>query len=125
MTTNTLGKIIPLQMPKYYRAEIDWDTYLKDIVGVSLPKGEPKQVVHLRFYNGRGKYPETKPIHPSQEAFVDLGNGVSETKLHIIITRELKSQLLSFGKDLEVLAPQELVADLKNTAQDMASLYAK
>jgi predicted DNA-binding transcriptional regulator YafY len=118
-------KIIPLQKPKYYKAGIDWDAYFKDIVGVSLPKGEPKQMVHLRFYNGRGRYAETKPIHSSQEPFVDHGNGVSETKLHVIITRELKTLLLSYGNELEVLAPEELVKDLKEIAEAMATLYKK
>ena len=118
-------KIIPLQEPKYYKAGIDWDAYFKDIVGVSLPKGEPKQIVHLRFYNGRGRYAETKPIHYSQEPFVDLGNGVSETKLHVIITRELKTLLLSYGNELEVLAPAELVKELKEIAEAMALLYRK
>jgi predicted DNA-binding transcriptional regulator YafY len=49
--------------------------------------------------------------------------GISETKLHLIVTRELISSLLSFGRDLQVISPNELVNNMKEIASQMADNY--
>jgi predicted DNA-binding transcriptional regulator YafY len=116
-------KFTPLQRPKYYKMGINWDSYFEDFIGVSKPIDGKKETIHLRFYNDRGKYVETKPLHSSQEVFTYFEKGISETKLHIIVTRELVSSLLSFGKDLQVISPIELANNMKEIANQMACNY--
>jgi predicted DNA-binding transcriptional regulator YafY len=116
-------KFTPLQRPKYYQMGIDWENYFEDFIGVSKPFDGVKETIHLRFFNDRGKYVETKPLHSSQEPFVFFEEGISETKLHLIVTRELISSLLSFGRDLQVISPNELVNNMKEIASQMADNY--
>lgn len=118
-----INKFTALQRPKYYKMKVNWESYFDDFIGVSPPRECEKVVIHLRFFNGRGKYVETKPIHPSQEAFEFFEDNISETRLHIIITRELVSNLLSFGKDLQVLSPSDLVSQMNEVAQQMLINY--
>jgi predicted DNA-binding transcriptional regulator YafY len=118
-----INKFTALQRPKYYKMKINWENYFDDFIGVSPQRESEKVVVHLRFFNGRGKYVETKPIHQSQEIFEYFDNNISETRLHLIITRELISNLLSFGKDLQVLGPANLVSEMNDVAQQMLNNY--
>lgn len=91
-------------VPFIPNTEIDFETYFKDIVGVTLPHDhlEPETIV-LRFDAGRFPYVTTKPMHLSQRV-------VSETAHTIALTvrpnNELVAQILSYGDQVEVLEPQ-------------------
>lgn len=83
----------------------DFDDYFYDIVGVSFPPGGKVEKVLLRFTSGRIPYIVSKPIHGSQKT-ISLKEGL--ISLDVIPNRELESIILSFGDDVEVLAPESL-----------------
>lgn len=83
--------------------DIDFEHYFDDIVGVTIPKEEvKKEHIILQFTKNRFPYVTSKPIHQSQEI-------ISEDECTISIdvrpNRELTTQLLSFGPDVEILSP--------------------
>jgi predicted DNA-binding transcriptional regulator YafY len=83
---------------------INFDTYFQDVVGVTLPE-ESLQTVILQFSPERFPYITSKPIHPSQQILSAEEHKVS---LRVIPNPELLSQILSFGSDVTVLAPDSL-----------------
>lgn len=85
---------------------IEFDTYFKDIVGVTIPDETVKiEKVILKFEAERFPYIKTKPIHHSQEVLSETDNTL---QLQIRPNRELEAILLSFGSDIEILSPQWL-----------------
>lgn len=86
---------------EYIPSEIDFENRLNDVVGVSVFPGEIERI-RLQFSKPRFPYVTTKPIHPSQRV-VDEENCVIE--ISVIPNKELEALILSFGKDVEVLAP--------------------
>ena len=105
----------------YTTTEIKWEEYLDNVVGVSIPEGEPVEVV-LKFNAGRSPYIKTKPIHMSQK-FTLLEDGTSEVRLNVIPNHELTAQILSYGDHVEVLKPETLRKEILQKIQTTAKLY--
>jgi predicted DNA-binding transcriptional regulator YafY len=99
--------------PAYKEMDEDWSEYFLDMIGVSADGENGPQEVVLRFYNNRGLYVATKPLHNSQKKLVEIAPGIHEVRLKVIVNRELKSQILHFGKDIEVLSPKSLAEIVK------------
>lgn len=89
------------------------DDYFYDVIGVTIPKNnDGLQKVVLRFSEKRYGFAITKPLHPSQQ-----NNDKERTiTLKVIPNNELTATILSFGKDVEVLAPDTL-------RQEIASIF--
>lgn len=88
---------------EYILSDIDFETYLEDVVGVSVFPGE-KEIIRLQFSAHRFPYVTTKAIHQSQH-IVDVDKRIIE--ITVIPNNELEALILSFGKDVEVLSPPE------------------
>ena len=94
-----------------------------DVVGVSVPaEGSAPDLVQLRFRAGRGQYVRTKPLHHSQQVTAETPEILAIT-LRVAPTPELETLLLSFGDDVEVLAPVQLRARLAARLQAAAGQY--
>lgn len=97
---------------------IDFNTYFKDIVGVTVPEEKPIEHVVLKFGKKRFPYIVSKPIHQSQRI-------ISEEECIIQIdvrpNNELVSQIFSFSPDVEVVAPtwlrNEIIEKIKESMQ--------
>lgn len=85
----------------YIPTSINFETYFDDVVGVTVLDGE-KQTIRLQFSEHRFPYVMTKAIHKTQK-IVDMDNRIVEIK--VIPNNELEALILSYGKDVEVLAP--------------------
>ena len=86
---------------EYIPSEIDFETYLKDVIGVSVLPAE-KESIQLRFSEHRFPYVMTKALHNSQR-IVDIDNRIVE--ISVIPNNELDALILSYGKDVEVISP--------------------
>ena len=86
---------------EYIPSDIDFETYLDDVVGVSVYPNK-KETIRLKFTSHRFPYVATKPIHQSQR-IVDNDNRIVE--ISVIPNNELIALILSFGNDVEVLSP--------------------
>ena len=84
------------------------DTYFDDIIGVTRLANAQAEDITIRIQKERASYVTTKPIHRSQKIVVQDENGDLEISLKLIVNKELVSQLLSFGKDIEIIQPQSL-----------------
>lgn len=107
----------------YIESEIDFDDYFNDVIGVSVNDG-PIEKIELRVCKKRYPYIETKPLHPTQDIVEE-----NETEDSVYITidvkinKELITTLLSFGPDIEVVAPDSLRTLLKDRIKDMYNKY--
>lgn len=94
-----------------------------NIVGVSIPSEDcVPELVQLLFSSNRGQYVRTKPIHSTQQ-IQERANGVLEVSLNVIPTQELVTLLLSFGDDVEVVAPSGLRDQIKEHLRAAAMQY--
>lgn len=91
--------------------DTDWTTFFNEMVGVrkqSVTQEEPiAERVVLRFSPHRLQYFKTKPIHPYWDEFAEEGKE-DQVFFETVINLELIQQILSYGKDVEVLEPEGL-----------------
>jgi len=107
----------------YLPPPADIELRFANVVGVSVPAHDSVvERVSLRFRAGRGRYVLTKPLHPSQRLEAENVE-VIEVSLWVIPTQELETLLLSFGEDLEVLAPSGLRTRISERLQAATGQY--
>jgi len=81
---------------------VDFDTYFKDVIGVTvLPEVEVATII-LKFQKDRFPYIVSKPIHSSQTV-LDVEDCLLQIKVQP--NKELETLLFSFGPHVEILAP--------------------
>ncbi len=100
--------------------DIDFSEYFDDVIGVTIPSDTPAEHILLKFSSHRLPYVLSKPLHLSQK-IKDREQGIVE--ITVIPNRELEARLLSFGSDVEVLAPASLRNQLQTKIQKMHALY--
>lgn len=86
--------------------------YCFGIVGPTAATGGEPQEVILSFSPYQGHYIKSLPLHPTQEVIID-DEKEFQIRLKVYITEDLRLELLSYSKNLTVLAPQILVDELK------------
>jgi predicted DNA-binding transcriptional regulator YafY len=105
-----------------YELPEDFDPYAYLAPAWGIMPEETEVDVVLRFspvVTGRVK---ESVWHRSQQ-LRDLEGGGCEVRLRVGGTREIRQWILSWGGDVEVLAPEELRADLAEHARRMLGLY--
>ena len=83
---------------------VNIDEYFADVIGVTIPQDKDVVTVKLQFSERRYPYIASKPIHESMK-YIDKENRI--ISIDVIPNKELESLILSFGDDVEVLAPIE------------------
>lgn len=128
LTSYALDRIMAVKQATIaYRPnnEIDFENYFYDMVGVSRKAGQQTTEVHILIDKGLYPYIETKPIHGTQK-LVREENGDKIVKIEVILNRELKQLLQSYGSGVTVLSPdtlrQELEAELNKTLEKYQSV---
>lgn len=81
----------------------NFDDYFFDIVGVSFPSDAKLERIVLQFSSHRFPYIKAKPIHGSQKVMSESERTI---ELKVIPNKELQAVILSFGDDVEILAPE-------------------
>lgn len=99
----------------------DGQSYFEHLIGVTKSGQEPQRVV-LRFTKNRANYITTKKIHSAQKE-TQLSDGGLEVELFVEINRELEAQILSFGKDVTVLAPISLRTTIRTGMEQALAAY--
>ncbi|OHX65878.1 helix-turn-helix transcriptional regulator [Flammeovirga pacifica] len=122
----TLGidRIIDLQLlpdtPFHIEKEFDRDAYFKHCIGVTL-KGKPQEI-RLLVSKLAANYFKTSKIHDSQEIINEEEDGV-EIHLKLVDNNELRSIILSWGSQIEVLAPFSLRKWMAEEIKKLAQKY--
>lgn len=100
--------------------EIDFGSYLDDVVGVSLNPNIQMEKIRLRFNPFRYNYVRTKPLHASQHNYDD----VCEITIEVRPNNELIALLLSYGKDVSIVeASDDFRLQMQNIVSEMYSNY--
>ena len=113
---------VTLEAVSYIESTTDWNAFFRNMVGVVRPSEASVEKVVLQFYNGREKYFKTKPFHPDYEEFFEPEKQ-DQVWFETIINKELVQQLLSYGKDVAVLAPEVLQSKMKEEVARMQQHY--
>lgn len=101
----------------------DPETYFNNIIGVTLPEGQTVNEIEIKVASNQVPYIKTKPIHHTQEITKQYKNGDIIVKLWLINNYELRSVLLSYGGDVEVLKPESLREEIIAVFQKAAKAY--
>ena len=104
---------------EYIHSEIDFETHLEDVIGVSVLPAE-KESIQLKFSDHRFPYIMTKALHHSQR-IIDIDNHIVE--ITVIPNNELDALILSFGKDVEVISPITYRERIKGFIKDIYESY--
>ncbi|MCT4582385.1 MAG: WYL domain-containing protein [Flavobacteriales bacterium] len=124
MLTFGLDRVYDLELLslKFKRAsDFSADRFFKHAIGITTSDQLP---VNLKIATNEvlSKYLLSQPLHHSQE-FVGEENGSYIFTYHLLLTYELRMQLLSFGEEVLVLEPQELINEIKTVAQKVVNQY--
>lgn len=101
----------------------DPDTYFNNLIGVSFPEEKKIETVIIQVSSSSANYILTKPIHKSQEVIQKFSDGSLKIAISVYLNYELKSHLLSYGPNIEVLEPSGLRNDIKSLFEQGISLY--
>lgn len=110
----------------YQLEDTNWNNFFREMVGPTrksqtLENPEPELIV-LRFAEHRLPYFKSKPIHPYWDEFEEEGKE-DQVFFETIINLELIQQLLSYGKDVEVIEPESLKIKMREHCQAMLKFY--
>src|SRR5687768_234475 len=123
--TLALDRIISIEPcdTKYVpRGNFNLQSFLHQIIGVTVnPKGESEKVL-LQFDNETAHYVITKPLHHSQEIVETLSNGVV-IGVQVQLNFELEREILGFGDHVKVIAPEKLKRRIKETLEQALDLH--
>ena len=96
--------------------------YMKFAFGVTVVEGEEPQEVILSFTPYQGKYIKTLPLHYSQKILADNDTEL-RISLKICLTHDFKMEILSLGENVKVIAPQQLIDEIKATYKKALKNY--
>lgn len=103
----------------YISSNIDIESYLANVVGVSVLQNKIENI-QLKFSSNRFPYVMTKAIHSSQR-IIDIENRIIE--ISVIPNNELDALILSYGRDIEVLSPIHYRTRIESILKDSYEKY--
>jgi predicted DNA-binding transcriptional regulator YafY len=118
-----IKKIKPSQKPYIQNDLFDTESFFNNVIGVTLPEGEDVCDIIINVKAKQAPYIRTKPIHFRQDITRTNEDGSIQIKLRLINNYELRSVLLSYGSDLEVIEPMKLREQMKEVFQSGYTLY--
>lgn len=123
LAIDRIDSIKTLHIP-FIESNVDMEDYFGDSVGVTVFPDRPIEEVMLRVDAKRYPYMATKPIHWSQTELKDKATEEYKVvRLKVRINNELESAILSFGDDVEVLAPENLRLKIGEKIERLAKKY--
>jgi predicted DNA-binding transcriptional regulator YafY len=109
---------------KYIKVEgFDPADFFKYSFGITQIHDAKPEKVLLQFTNFQAPFILNQPLHHSQKLLKQTDQFV-EISYEVYLTTELIMTILSYGKQVKVLAPKKLKDQIKATVQEMAALYA-
>ncbi len=110
---------------KYFWKEgFDSDVFFKYSLGITqINEVEPETVI-LSFTSYQAPYIISQPMHHSQTKIFEDEKEV-HIEMKLFITQELIMMILSYGAQVEVLAPDKLKKQVRDLVGEMGKLYNK
>ncbi|MCE5345387.1 MAG: WYL domain-containing protein [Bacteroidales bacterium] len=114
---------LEISMKKFiYPSDIDPNEYFKNCFGVMTSNESSPEEIILSFEPLQGKYIKSYPLHESQKILRDDGYELL-VHLTMFVTHDFFMELLSYGENVKVIKPDNLISDLKTSYQDALNLY--
>jgi predicted DNA-binding transcriptional regulator YafY len=105
----------------YKEAEINFSEYFDDVIGVTVPDVDAEDIV-IKVTGKRFNYIRTKPLHLSQR-IVEEAEDYAIISINVKVNKELESLILSFGEDIEVMAPASFRDRIAEKIQETNKKY--
>ncbi|MEX2596718.1 MAG: WYL domain-containing protein [Salibacteraceae bacterium] len=124
MRTYSLDRIVFLRVNEEYYNRLDSfdvQSFFKHSVGITVTDEKP-QVVRLRFFSKLAPYIMSRPLHDSQ-IIIRQDDQSIEVELRVLVTIELISEILGFGDQVEVVAPNFLRVKVKEALTKCLKKY--
>jgi predicted DNA-binding transcriptional regulator YafY len=102
----------------------NWGDFFDQMIGVSRPPNQEPIEIKLRFSAKRIPYVLTKPIHGASQRLDKSDPEERTIILNILPNNEMYQNLLSFGSDLELLAPETVRSELQKITSEMEKYYS-
>ena len=93
------------------------------MIGVSIPIDKEAVEVILRFSAKRIPYVLTKPLHGVSQRLDKTDPENRTIILNLLPNKEMYQTLLSFGSDVEVLSPKEVVNKMRTISDKINTYY--
>jgi len=97
--------------------------YFQNIIGVTHTNDAKIENIELLISKERAPYVSTKRIHESQQILKQYKDGSLLIGLSLIVNKELITQILGFGDDVEVKKPIKLRDEIKVRLEKAISQY--
>ena len=107
-------------LPKEFSA----DGYFGNIYGVRVYSDMKPERVLLKVSSMQTKYFRSLPLHRSQEE-VETHEDYSVFSYFLTADYDFKQDILSFGKEIEVIEPKELRIEIAQIINSLSSVYGK
>ena len=108
---------IEISQDSFIENQINFDDYFEDIIGVSNDLAKDPVTVLIALSENIIPYIKSKPIHGSQKINENI------LSLEVKLNYELEALILSYGENMQVIEPEELVNSLKNRISKINLLY--
>lgn len=127
LALDRIGNIKPAGPNEKFIKDIDFDqkTYFDDMVGVTKNPEDRKTVVRFSATPENSPYIETKPIHKSQMVVERREDSSTVFQIEVIINYELERELISYGHNIKVLSPINLVRRFSCSLRAAAGQYER
>lgn len=98
--------------------------YYEKALGIAIYDDQAPEEVTLSFTPHQANYFKTQPFFPFRNEDIVIDNAVEfRVKLHLIINKELVYELARMGPDVCVLAPEQLVREMRDFHQRAVERY--
>ncbi len=124
--TYALDRVLSMEISErkfVYPAGFDAEAYFDHCFGIMQSDEEPQEVV-IAVSEHRANYFRALPLHRSQQESGSFG-GRAVFRYRLKITFDLLQELLSYGDDLQVMAPPSLRDRVAAVFRSSAALYGK
>ncbi len=106
---------------KFKEQYLDKANYFSNALGVSNVDDVP-QIIKIKCHPTQANYLKSQPIHHTQEIILDNSQEFTFT-LKLVINLELKMRILSMGDKAKVIAPSNLVEEIKVIIDNLKKSY--
>ena len=110
----------PFELP----ADFNAGDIFRNSFGIFIGDAEKPQPIVIRAFGDQRKYIRDLPLHHSQEVLAE-GDDYTDYRYFILPSFDFKAELLSKGNRIEVLSPQSLREEIKESHLQAARLYEK
>jgi predicted DNA-binding transcriptional regulator YafY len=99
--------------------DFDAEAMFRNSFGIYSSAGRKPENITLLFSYKQGQYIKTYPLHNSQKVIAENDDYI-QIQLQLAITHDLVMELLSYGTEVNVIAPERLKKEIKEIYAEAA-----